>query len=71
MTLENAKKFAQQDSNESNIKINVILDHLSEENDKYAYCPVNSMDIFYPECRKDFWEIVETISPKTLTKSKI
>ena len=71
MNLENAKKFAQQDSNESNIKINVILDHLSEENDKYAYCPVNSMDIFYPEYRKDFWEIVETISPKTLTKYKI
>lgn len=64
MTLENAKKFAQQDSNNSNIKINIILDHLSEENEKYAYCPVNSMNIFYPEHRKDFWEIVETISPK-------
>lgn len=65
MTLEQATKMARKDAVENNVVINIIFDKLSEEEEKYTYVAEHGMDIFYPENRKDFWELVDVIIPNS------
>ena len=71
MTLDDARKMAQEDAYNYQVDINIIYDKLSEypvtddgEDNRYSFCSVEAMDIMYPEHLKDYWNIVGFVRPK-------
>lgn len=64
MTLEDARRMAQEDADNYQTIINIVFDELREEEEKYGFCAVEMMDIFHPEHHKMFWKIVEVVKPK-------
>lgn len=71
MTLEDARKMAQEDADNYQVDINIIYDKLSEypitddgEDNCYSFCSVEAMYIMYPAHLKDYWNIVDFVRPK-------
>jgi hypothetical protein len=70
MTLDNARKMAQEDANNYKVVINIIYDKLEEypytddgEDNRYSFCAVSAMDIMYPNNLKDYWNVIEVVKP--------
>jgi hypothetical protein len=70
MTLDDARKMAQEDADNYQVTINLIYDKLAEypvtddgEDNRYGFCAVDAMDIMFPEHLKEFWNIVEVVNP--------
>jgi hypothetical protein len=75
MTLEEARKWAQEDADQYGVVINVVYDKLAEypvtddgEDNRYGFCAVDAMDIMFPENFKDYWNLLEVIKPIGRTK---
>jgi hypothetical protein len=71
MTLEDARKMAQEDADNYQVVINIVYDKLEEypvtddgEDNRYGFCAVEAMDIMFPQNLSDFWNIVEVVKPK-------
>ncbi len=74
MTIEDARKMAQEDSNDYQVVINLIYDKLAEypvtddgQDNRYGFCAVGAMDIMFPNNLKDYWDVVGVVSPERKT----
>ncbi len=74
MTIEDARKMAQEDSNDYQVVINLIYDKLAEypvtddgQDNRYGFCAVGAMDIMFPDYLKDYWDVVGVVSPERKT----
>ena len=68
MILEQARKMAMKDFKNHKVAINIVCNKLAEtpqtddgQDNRYEFCPADSMDIMFPISRKQFWEIVEVV----------
>lgn len=71
MTLEDARKMAQEDADKYQVEINIVYDKLEEypitddgEDNRYGFCAIEAMYIMFPDHLKDYWEIVDVVKPK-------
>ena len=74
MTIEDARKMAQEDSNDYQVVINLIYDKLAEypvtddgQDNRYGFCAVGAMDIMFPNHLKDYWDVVGVVNPERKT----
>lgn len=70
MTLNDARKMAQEDADKYQVVINLVYNKLEEypvtddgEDNRYGFCAVEAMDIMFPDNLKDYWDIVEVVKP--------